>query len=1229
MADLKTDLNDISGRGEGFNPFAGEFNVNGKNLIEASAGTGKTYSIAAIYLRLILESGSPGAGDFLNPKNILVVTFTIEATEELKERIRRILKTSHGYLKGMLEGETGAKASGHPCEEPDDSLRAYLDGFKAAGPSGIASALARLKEALLFFDEAAIYTIHRFCKKVLSENPVDTGNAFEQNLLTEDGGLVRGTLYDFYRKWLYGQNAQVISYFIREYYSGGAVSGGRASKLENMLHRYFLSVEPRLEVPEIPPKTIEELYEELADLFFEFKEGYLGKINTGEIKKSLAYLDDFFGQEGLIKTGAADLRIPPDKGFEKYCPGFREKYDGLARSIDLYIKKSIMGHVEDMAEHYHGLEITENSLTFDRMVRSVYDAVKSGNIDAKRYESLKVLLIDEFQDTDFLQVEIFDKIFEGKTVFYIGDPKQSIYSFRGADLDAYFYATGGGGIKKFDLTVSYRSTENLIRNFNKIFSKESFFSDGSGSRIEYKKANVPDKQKLHVYVKNGVGGIALDIAPVCGSDFIFYRSRGSNKKDVLPELLREIRLLLGPDSGYIEENGGTRRIRPIDIAIITASNGDAVTVKDYLAGKGVKSVLNSTESVFETDEAKELYLFFDAVENYSDSRKIKSALTSNIFNKPVKGLSGVEIIAYKEKFGLYRKRLEKKGVFPLFEHIFKEEGTMEHILGKINGERIYTNYIHLLELLQSAAANGSPAVESVKKWLEDRMSGREKEPEGYELRLESDMDALKIATIHGSKGLEYPVVFLVYFNYEFKKDRADFFLSDFDRSSGRHIIKAVSGGAGMKALADKDRAEKARLFYVALTRAMGRCYVFDYNRKKKDIYLDGFIGAEDYVAAEEAEGGGCEQAGSERSATGGHNDKVNTGLIFKEFNKNAVRRKYGLTSYSSITSAAARREPDRADEYLGESYNAAAVAASANGYPGVPADEYGNRLPYGAAYGNAVHKLLAEIRYDISDEELAGRIKNDPSVSGEGGAAAGYTFRMIKNVLDLPRLKDESGVLFSLRDVGEQDKINEMEFLMPVGDVNAFFGRLYEILSRRADERCGKFAESLKYFTGGGADYGRFKSYLKGFIDLVFMRGGKYYLIDWKTNYLGSDAAAYSGQSLVNAMSGENYYLQLIIYQLALYRQLKWQSESMGLAAGGPATAGNGPGGVLRGSGYEEGGAMYGFTRGFLYGNSGETADAAVTADNGGCPGGSGSTGVFKYGLSPDELDELEGQDGL
>ncbi|MGA1847083.1 UvrD-helicase domain-containing protein [Deferribacter abyssi] len=1101
-----------------FNPFTAKFDFNGKNLIEASAGTGKTYSIAAIYLRLLIEKK-------LNPANILAVTFTIDAAEELKERIRKIIITSYKFLMGEI----------NETELTDSSLKQYLESI----PKN--ESLLRLKEAMLLFDEASIYTIHKFCKRVLSENPIDTNATFEQNFSSDDKDFLIDTLYHLYRQWLYKEDFIIISYFLKKYTD---------QKLINLINSYFFSINSII----IPPKDviideIKDLHTEVIDSFYQLKNNY---------NKPAKYKDEFFAQENTLINDFGNFKVS-NKIMEAY-PDFTEKYQLLCSKIEQHIENNIFNSLEELEKQLNIQKMKKNLLTFTDIIRNVYLAIKKHTLNPKKYGELQALLIDEFQDTDFLQVFIFEKIFEDKTAFFIGDPKQSIYRFRGADLNAYFYATDKVEKKnRFRLTTCYRSTKNLIDNFNKIFSQNNFFQD---SKISYEKINVPSLQKLHIVTGDKT------------KDLCIYLKDVTNKSGILDDVISEINYLL--KNAQIKEivTGceTVRKITPSDIAIIVPSNMDAEDIRAHFSKYGIKTVLNSTKSVFETDEAKELYLLFDALENYSNNVKVQTALLTKIFNKKINELSEETISHYKEKFSKYSKLLTKKGIIPLFLHLFKEEKTKINILKETGGERIFTNYMHILELLQNASRYENLTIENIKKWLSARMTGSVKESEDYELRLESDQNAVKITTIHKSKGLEYPVVFLLFFNYSYSEKYEDFFFTEFDATKGQHVITSKSLASTFASL-EEDIAEKARLFYVSLTRAKGKCYLFDYKTKGYK-YLDTFL----YGAAI------GEKLNFETKISSLTNLLQDTAIIkviqdeskeiafhtiyqesldlkFNEF-QGEIKRDYQLSSYSAITHGKTDELTDFFDdEYLEEVlFNELDIKSK-------------TELPPGAKTGNMIHQILETIPYDISDKELKYVIEEFIRNYGFDNNAYNYTFNMIKSLLNKSIIIDRKQ--FYLKDLSSINKINEFEFYIPIKNLNDFLSSVHNLFLSKGEK---DFAEQIKTLINGKFD---FKHYLRGFIDLVFEYNGKFYIIDWKTNYLGDNLSDYSLENIKDEIAKNHYYLQILLYQLALYKYLK----------------------QLNNKNFKLGEVFYIFTRGF---------------------DPSKNLGIFRYRFSEEELDAIE-----
>ena len=1071
----------------GFNPFKERFDFEGKNLIEASAGTGKTYSIAAIYLRLILEKG-------LLPPDILTVTFTVDATEELKKRVRAVIKNSYDFLLNKKSNTL-----------IDSTLKDYLSALK---PERKNRSLFLLRESLMLFDDAPIYTIHKFCKRLLSENPVESGVSIDMNFSSKEDEFIEEMVFYILRKWLYGQDKMVANFFCDDFLKTFAI--------KDIITKYLSADKLAFEYNSVDLKSIKEQYDNLIE----------------EIKKN-EDLKKFF------LNAPYNNGYPPPNILKEIVK--KSKQNNIARAYGIfrssllsYITSNVLELLEGAKRYVDMLKTERNELTFSDLIKLVFDAVSSERLKSCPF---KALLIDEFQDTDFLQVYIFERLFKDKVSFYIGDAKQSIYGFRSADLSAYFYATENIR-NRFNLNVCYRSTNGLISAFNKIFAQEGFFED---KRIKYGEVEPVEFPKVRVITKDN------------SKDLNFYILKDVTKKeDVLPALTNELKNLL--NSAFIEENTGkTRKLKPQDICILVRKNSDAENIRDYLSRNGIKCTLATTKSVYDTNQAQEVLGTLKAVNNFTNVSYVKTALLSDIFHKTTEDVIKEEPIAeYKQHFLHYKEYLNKKGIMACFLHIFNAENTKVYILKKPNGERIYTNYLHILELLQDKQKKEKLTIEQLIRYLQLKITNKSGSAEEEELRLESDENAVKISTIHKSKGLEFPVVFLLYFaGVSYKNNRVPLVFK-FDDKNKRYTVTLNRDSN------KEDESEISRLFYVALTRAMSKCYIFDYKRRGKSTLNKLLYGDKSSLndIINVLNGNFSDIAAVKTISEDDdriplkNTEEQKKELEFKPF-RGEIKSVHLLTSYSSL---AKNRDVLYEEELIEEPFSEEFTA-------NMPI------LPPGAQTGSIIHKILEEIDFSIEDDALLNTIQK--SMSDYSQEAIDFTFNMIKNLLHKPFILNSKE--FALNRLANNKRISEMKFFISIKNPNAFFNTLSDIFKERGDS---EFSERLKRIKSANI-----KHYLIGFIDLVFEFDSKIYIVDWKTNYLGTSFKDYLQENLYREIAANDYFLQFGIYQLAVYKYIKSLNSD-----------------------FKPGDILYLFVRGF-------------EPENG--------NGIFRYKFREDELNEL------
>lgn len=1015
----------------------------GRNLIEASAGTGKTFTITGIYLRLVLELK-------FRVEQILVVTFTEAATEELRDRIRRRLREAQDAFV--------AGASADP----------FLAGLLAkGGDSG--EAVRLLTDALRSFDEAAIHTIHGFCQRVLQENPFESGSLYDTELVTDQHGLLREVAEDFWRINLYDAPPAVVRRAVELGLSPDALlqlAGKRGSDP-------YLTVLPDLRRPGIP----------------------------GEGDIDGATLDAWF--------------LAMKRAFFTY----------LAAELPRRKRRANVRFFDDLLLDLHRALGGEGGAVLAAAIRERYRAA----------------LIDEFQDTDPLQFRIFDTIYprDGEPPFFlIGDPKQAIYSFRGADIFAYLGAAERTA-HRHSLGENWRSEPRLIRAVNTLFASHT--APFLFEEIVFHPV-APAEKARDLLTVNG----EPDPAP-----FKFWflgRVEGGkpiNKQDLWDILPRAVateiaRVLRDGAAGRLCIGG--RGASPGDIAVLVRKNRQARLVQRELRRLGIPSVLCCAGNLFDSDEAAELLRILKAAAEPGNDRLLRSALATDIVGVTGNALAGLleDETAWEEvleEFREYHELWTAKGCMAMAVRLLARRHIRSRLLSRADGERRLTNILHCIETLHHAASSQNLGIEGTIAWLAERIAEEPKREE-HEIRLETDEQAVQLVTIHKSKGLEYPIVFCP-FSWEEAGNRDP--VAVFHDESGRLVADIGSPDlARYREQADMESmAESLRLLYVALTRAKHRCYLvwgaFKDTGKSAMHYLlhpeavavkgqvaldDGAILADLHRLAKESGGtiavspvppaeGVCYKPVREEAEV--YRCRTFTGTIDGDWR---------VASFTSFNAHAGHHTelPDR-----DETAAAAPEESAAASMPAEPLSIFA--FPRGAKAGIFLHEIFEELDF-AADGTAVGRLVEEKL------AHHGYTPEwrpairaMVVNVLNTP-LPSGWGS-FALAELAPGKRLAELEFFFPLRFVTA------EGLRRVAGHDLPRGGDIF-----AGLRFQPVKGMVRGFMDLVCEHDGRFYIIDWKSNHLGNSPADYGPARLREAMAQNHYHLQYLLYTVAIHRYL-------------------------------------------------------------------------------------------
>ncbi|MDJ0622090.1 MAG: exodeoxyribonuclease V subunit beta [Desulfocapsaceae bacterium] len=1114
------------------------------HLIEASAGTGKTYTIAMLVLRFVAELG-------IDIEEILLVTFTRAATAELAERIRGRLAEG----RDLLEGKEG---------DFDETLLRWAKGL-----ADRQLALVNLRKALIDIDRAPIFTIHGFCQRMLQDQALESGQLFDVELEPEQAKLQQLVLADFWRLHIYSLPRLQGDVVLAHYPSPAKLYASVGHLSQN-----FVAIEPQVEEIEQTSEKFENRYREMAAWWQQngatLQASLENLIEAGKLKKHFsdnfeqwwAALSRYFeNQENSLPKG---LTLLQRQEFEQQINGTKVRGDRKNELLDHLplpgqFLNDLLGAVNDLLLSIRGklvryfLAETErrmiesNIMAYDDLIVRLYRAVTAPEADGlvsllrKRF---RAAVIDEFQDTDNLQWQIFQTVFSGGNhyLYLIGDPKQAIYKFRGADIHSYFQAKL---VADHILTLdkNYRSHPGIVEGVNSLFSLRSrpfLFAEAQLDFIPATSAVPAEETRLQQNEVPLANMVFCQLEEAAAKNDGTWSS-GEAASAIMHQFVSQIIDLL-ENKTRLEQKEESRLLRPSDIAILVRQHRQAEEYRNLLEQVGIPAVTASKISVFESRECTELYQLLNALANPGNIGLLKRAMTISWL-----GLSGTELHQvwqndhifdqYYTRFQEYVLSWRQQGLLLMFNHFLENEGVLTTLGGAEQSERRITNIYHLVELLQQAEEDNMFGPLQLLQWLRRNM----KQPTGEnEQRLESDEQAVRIITMHASKGLEYPIVFCPSLWYR---------SSRLEGEQERIVCREESGlvldlgsehfeGRSEETLVE-EMAEELRLCYVAVTRAKLRCYIAWCDHKgRKGGPADSFYSGLGYLlfpqgrVSFDEQQQVLEEMGRKSYAT---YQQISTATklkiaSFREIdNKDSLKRRirqrgplyasHQMTSYSALVSGGGH---DGRDEDFLEVDTQVSFTIPEDRTLAIPFAT----LPFGPNFGNIVHDILESIPFSALQEPDT-RQEEITAICQKYGIEVDLPLllEMLRTVVTSPlnSTVKKSEKEFTLAQLNESRCVKEMGFYFHLAK-----GNTTDINRLLADVKTVGLVNE-KDITG----------YLTGFIDLVFAHNEKFYIIDYKTNYLGETADSYSQVNLVKAMAGHNYGLQYYLYTLVIHRYLK------------------------------------------------------------------------------------------
>ncbi|WP_048982403.1 exodeoxyribonuclease V subunit beta [Klebsiella pneumoniae] len=1104
----------------------------GERLIEASAGTGKTFTIAALYLRLLLGLGGEAAYPrAISVEELLVVTFTEAATEELRGRIRSNI---HELRIACLRGES------------DNPLYSALLAEIADKDEAAKTLLLAERQ----MDEAAVFTIHGFCQRMLSLNAFESGMLFEQQLIEDESRLRYQACADFWRRHCYPLTRDIAA-VIHDVWKG-------PRDLLKSLDRWLQGEAPQLKSPPAPNETLAERHQQIIARIDSLKqqwreqvgeiEGVLEnsgldrrKFNRGNQGKWMEKVNAWAQEETLsyqlpdaLEKFAQSFLLERTKagGEPPVHPLFSAVESLLASSLtltDLVLARAMVEIRDAVAREKR----RRGELGFDDMLSRLDEALRgdSGETLASAIrQRFPVAMIDEFQDTDPQQYRIFRRIWRRQpetALLLIGDPKQAIYAFRGADIFTYMKARGDVAAH-YTLDTNWRSSPGMVGSVNRLFSLSDnpfMFHEipflpvkaaakNKGLRFTVDAADVP---AMNVWLMPGdtvgSGDYQTFMAQLCATQIRDWLSAGQRGRALL-------------------WRGETSRpVQASDITVLVRNRLEAAQVREALQTLGIPSVyLSNRDSVFETLEAQELLWLLQAVLAPERENTLRSALATSMF-----GLTALDIEnlnqdeqawdALVEEFSEYRQIWRQRGVMPMLRALMTARHIAENLLATRGGERRLTDILHISELLQEAASQ-LESEHALVRWLAQHIAEPDSNAASQQMRLESDKHLVQIVTIHKSKGLEYPLVWLPFIARFRKQDQAFYH----DRETFAAVLDLGQDEASLE-LAEAERlAEDLRLLYVALTRTVWHCSlgVAPLSSRKSgnsDFHLSAL--------------GRLLQAGEAMDAAG-------LAARLADFCHGDIALQIpgelDLTPWQAPAATIPRlsaRELQRriADDWRVTSYSGLQQHGFSGGQdllPRLDVDAAGvgevveepqltpHQFPRGAAPGTFLHSLFEEL--DFTQPVPEGWMAEKLQLSGFDAQWAPVLTDWLGGVLKT-RLP---GPDIALNQLAARDKQVEMAFYLPIAQL---------LTAERLDALIRQY-DPLSADTPP-LDFRQVRGMLKGFIDLVFRHEGRYYLLDYKSNWLGEDREAYTRPAMEQAMRAHRYDLQYQLYSLALHRYLR------------------------------------------------------------------------------------------
>lgn len=1176
------------------------------SLIEASAGTGKTYTITTLYLRAILGLLSPeGELQPVDIKKILVVTFTDAATKELKSRLRAKLLEAQDVLLSLsaklgLEdpelslGNAEAQQIADIGFNIDPTLSTLFDQYEhkcavqfgLTKPEAFLKAFNLIQHAILFIDESSVFTIHGFCQRCLTQFAFETQSDFERKMELDYLPAQEKALYDFWRKHAVGLTGLEFELFSQLWRSPESLH----AEIKSILGKP-IAVSPEISKAdyEIELKRYQQKLEQVRQqwnaLNFSAVIQESGLNKRLKAYKNLALLTPFLSgdvirphftdSERWESWGSSILADQSKYSKNKMCivSPIIKLIDELAELEQAFVKTRFkaywLGCAKQNIEALMKQGLSEQQIiTPDDLLTSLQAAVAEHDNEALLAmirQSYPLAFIDEFQDTDPVQYTIFSSIYQPDgpdhqaNMILIGDPKQAIYKFRGADIYTYIRAkTAIHQARHFTLTKNYRSHPELISSVNYLFEH---------SQLQFEHDAIPF---MPVTAGRTFSPESIPLDRETGALEVGHLILQEDNKKGISSKEGDLALAKWCVLDMVSQLKKNSRLTTGDMCILVRNRGQAKLIKSCLKQVGLDSVYLSRDGIFKSYLAKHLYLVLSAVVAPHKEQLIKTALATSLFPFNEKELLRIQKDPnrWQEKLNWFfdaHSLLQHGNIAQSIELLLNQANTYHYWAEHdVEFHRNVTDLRHLLEVLQLQKQK-LDGLEKLLLWFEQQLVDDEDTENNEEkvLRLETDSQLIKIITYHASKGLEYPYVYLPFLANGRIENKAIYT----SERQNQTFYRADNRELELQ-LAEQERlAEDLRLLYVSLTRPIYRLAIGIYNVTGRNINFNKTaIGRllfaktplenVDAMIDQYFQQMAMQIQGEQSAGVMYHQftqEQVDTAFLAQTADPVTIttqprslgpqpeleispKEEWRIISYSMLSkqlghqtlSSVAAETPvsssvDNIEIFAKNSVEiehfSAELTPSAN--TETVYDQF--HFPKGANAGTCLHAILENINFQIPLAEQTETIQKTLAKYAIAQEWTDVVINWMQNVVD----NSSSG--FALKTLDNHHFINEMEFYFD-------FSHLSQSVIGNALSMMGLSSLSAKAHK---ALIHAARGVVKGYIDVVVESRGQFYVLDYKSNYIGDEFADYEQKNLQENMIEHHYHLQALIYLLALHRFLK------------------------------------------------------------------------------------------